>query len=102
MSDLSFDNNREPQNYNNRFNNVARKTPVLHRLLISSGLAKDEQKADKILIAISIALIVFAIVFYVYKMRTPSVKVIRLQPHPVVEKNATTTKSQSTVSSKKI
>ena len=88
MSDLSFDNNRDLPSYD-RF--ATTKIPPIQRFLISSGLVKDEQKADKLLIIISITLILCAIAFLIFKTRTPHIKVIHLQPRPIVETSATST-----------
>lgn len=92
MSELSFENS------NNRFNNEE-KIPLLQRLLIKSGFAKDRKKAEKILIIISIVLLVLAALIFFIKTRTPKVKTVNIRARPPVQRVEVENQAQENSSS---
>ncbi|MDQ5912469.1 MAG: hypothetical protein QG568_684 [Patescibacteria group bacterium] len=77
---VSFENNNEVKGYS-RYTTDA-KMPYLTRLVIRIGLAKDENKANKILIITAGVLLLLAIVLFVISMQPTEVKVLKIQARP--------------------
>ncbi len=78
---VSFENNNEVKGYS-RYT-AEDKMPYLTRFVINIGLAKDENKANKILIVTACSLIVLAIVLFIISMQPTEVKVLKIQARPV-------------------
>ena len=51
---------------------------------MKTGFAQNEKEANKILLIASGVLIVLAIIFFVWSLQPPSVKVIKIQARPKV------------------
>ena len=81
--DISFENQNEVKGYN-RFAGAIQKPPYLCSLIMKTGFAQNEKEANKILLIASGVLIVLAIIFFVWSLQPPSVKVIKIQARPKV------------------
>lgn len=56
-----------------------RTIPFFSRLIIKSGLAKDERHADKVLIIIAISIIVISLILIIWSYQPSTIKTINIK-----------------------
>lgn len=76
LSNLTFEE-KKIQGYS-RFGDD-RAIPLLTRLVLKTGLAKDERQAEKILVSIAVALIVIAVFVMVRSYQPVTIKAINIK-----------------------
>lgn len=79
---ISFENRDGiSQRYNTFSEN--KKIPILNRILLKTGLVKDEQQSRTVLVVIGVTFIVIAILVTILSIRPPSIKTINIKVNPV-------------------